>query len=457
VRTLDLHKESFGIKINIQTFVKLAITKFLLLFISITSVQISYSQARIIINNASFINITNGSFLVIDNSASNAISRIGTSGWIISEGIIGNNRVKWKVGSTADTFTIPFGFSTTIDLPLTFTTSSAVGSGNVIFSTYRSGVNSSSLPTGGSVVPQTMIPTSYLSAGSDNSAFGVDRFYQIDATDPIFTTKPTLSDIIFSYATTEFDASITANTIVEGNLQAQYWDNTDTDWRPLTPLGTVTTASNIVTVSSHSPALLAKSKWWSLVDNAHPLPIILLSFTGECQNSNVEIKWSTITEINNERFVLEKSNDGEFYFEIATIEGSGTTNDLHSYSFIDKIQHKLTAYYRLKQFDYNGVSSTFPVITLSECDKSTPHLTTNAYFSNRQQNVQVLIDSEISSAFSIAIYDALGSLVAFKDISSFVGENKIIFEGLNQPAGVYLVVITNSENLLTHKIIMNNS
>jgi len=456
VTTLDLYKESFGIRINIQMLIKSASLKCLLLFISIISVQMSYSQARIIINNTSFINITNGSFLVVDNSASNAITRIGATGWIISEGTIGNNRVKWKVGTTAATFTVPFGFGISTDLPLTFTTSSAVGIGSVVLSTFRSGVNSSNLPTGGTVVPQTMLPTSYLSAGNDNSAFGVDRFYQIDAADPIFTTKPTLSDIIFSYATAEFDASITANTIIEGNLKAQYWNNTDIDWRPITPIGTVTTASNIVTVASHSSAFLERSKWWSLVDNSHPLPITLISFTGECQNSNVEIKWSTATEINNDRFILEKSNNGEFYFEITTIAGSGTTNDFHKYSFIDETQNKSTSYYRLIQINFNGISSISPVITLRECDENTPYLSTNAYFNVRQQNVQVFINSDISSAFSIGIYNALGSLVAFKDIVSLVGENQIVFEGLKHSAGFYIVVIKTSENIFTHKIIMNN-
>ena len=440
-------------KKKIHACIKSANLKCLLLLISAISVQCTYSQARLIINNASFININDGSFLVIDNSANNAITRIGTAGWIISEGTIGNNRVKWKIGPTAATFTVPFGFGTTHDLPLTITTTDAVGSGHIIFSTFRSGVNTINLPTAGPVVPQTMLPTSYNHGSNDNnSAFGVDRFYQIDATDPAFTTNPTLSDIIFSYTTAEHDASITANTITEANLQAQYWDNTLADWSA-TPLGIVTPASNNVTVSSHSATLLTRSKWWSLVDNSNPLPVSLLSFTGECLDKTVEVKWITASELNNDFFTIERSTDAMNWQTISTVTGAGNSNSITHYSVIDINKNFHTSYYRLKQTDFDGTSTSSSIITVRNCAKNLSHLNTNAFFNTTQQNVQVIIDSDISSTFSIAIYNPVGSLIAFKDVVSFAGKNQIVFKGLNLSDGIYLVTIKNSEAFFTHKII----
>lgn len=444
-------------KINKQTCGKSLGLKYLLLFISVIIILSANSQARIVINNASFININNGSFLVIDNSATNAITRIGTTGWIISEGNVGNNRVVWKVGATNSTFTVPFGHDITIDLPLTITTSGAVGNGNIIFSTYRSGVNSANLPQAGAVIPQTMFPTNYLSVGIDNSAFGVDRFYQIDATDAAFTSKPSLSNIIFSYATAEFDASITANTIIEGNLQAQFWDTIGVDdWSPF-PLGTATTASNIVTVPFHSASLVATSKWWSLVDNAHPLPISLLDFKVECLGRTVGVKWSTASELNNDFFTIERSMDGISWQAISMINGAGNSSSLREYSFIDVKMSSQTTYYRLRQTDFDGTSTTSSIIAIGDCDQNISNLNTNAYFNTDQQNIQVFIDSDVSSAFSISIYNTTGGLVALKNIVSFIGENKIVFEGMNKPDGMYMVVIRKSGKFFTHKIIINKS
>jgi hypothetical protein len=440
---------------NIQAYRTFPSIKYLLLFILVISVQSAYSQARLVINNTSFVNINNGSFLVIDNSANNAITRVGTTGWIISEGTIGNNRVKWNVGTNAATFMVPFGFGTTLDLPLTLTTSGAIGSGNIIFSTFRSGVNSISLPTAGTVVPQTMVPTSYLNAGNDNSAFGVDRFYQIDATDPGFIVKPTLSEIIFSYATAEFDASITPNTITEGKIRAEYWDNTTSDWQPFTTLGMVVEASNIVTVPAHSATLVDRSKWWSLVDKTILLPMTLLSFTGACLNKTVELKWITTSELNNLSFTIEKSTDAINWEIISIVPSLGNSTSSTNYSFIDANKSIQTSYYRLKQTDIDGTSKNSSIIAVENCDKNISNSRTSAYFNATQQDIQVSIDSDISAAFHIAVYNAAGTLVAFKDIISSIGKNEIAFEGLNIPAGMYIVAIRSSEINSKHKIIIN--
>jgi hypothetical protein len=436
----------------LKKFISLA---FLLVFILLVSTQVSYCQARIIINNASFININNGSFLVVDNSASNAITTIGDAGWIISEGNIGNNRVKWNTGATNATFNVPFGLSTTHYLPLRVTTLGSVGDGSIIFSTFRTGVNSSNLPQAGTVIPQTMLPIHYTRLSVDNSMFGVDRFYQIDATDPVFTVKPTLSDITFSYATAEHDASLTPNTITESNIEAQYWDTTGVDdWSPIS-LGTTMTGSNTTTVSSHSALLVSSSKWWTLVDNAFLLPITLLDFTGECLNNAVEIKWVTASELNNDFFTIERSSDAINWQIISTVNGAGNSSSAIDYSFIDRNNIFKNSYYRLKQTDFDGTTATSSIIGVGDCEKSLSNQSTTVYFNTDQQNIQVIIDSDFPSNFSIMIYNSLGSLVDFKDIDSFIGENQIVFERLNKSDGFYTVVIRNSKNYFTHKIIIS--
>jgi len=45
-------------------------------------------------------------------------------------------------------------------------------------------------------------------------------------------------------------------------------------------------------------------------NNEVPLPIELLSFTAECKEQNIVLKWITLTEKNNIYFTIEKSFDG---------------------------------------------------------------------------------------------------------------------------------------------------
>src|SRR6185369_11493825 len=87
-------------------------------------------QTNLVLNGG-VVNITQGAYLVIDNPAANAITR--NSGYITSEGE--NNVIKWNIGTTAATYTIPWGYSSSY-IPLTYTTASVTGSGYFLLSTY---------------------------------------------------------------------------------------------------------------------------------------------------------------------------------------------------------------------------------------------------------------------------------------------------------------------------------
>src|SRR5689334_22778776 len=75
-----------------------------------------FAQTRLVLEGG-LITISQGTYLVIDNPAANAITR--NSGYIISENE--NSRVWWNIGTTTGTYTVPWGYSTTDYIPLSFT------------------------------------------------------------------------------------------------------------------------------------------------------------------------------------------------------------------------------------------------------------------------------------------------------------------------------------------------
>ena len=86
-----------------------------------------------------------------------------------------------------------------------------------------------------------------------------------------------------------------------------------------------------------------------------PLPVKLIYFDAEDErNGNVLLKWATETEIDNDYFEIQVSEDGSEFRPITTIEGKGTTNEIVTYSFRDENPYFGFNYYRLKQVDYNG-------------------------------------------------------------------------------------------------------
>lgn len=90
-----------------------------------------------------------------------------------------------------------------------------------------------------------------------------------------------------------------------------------------------------------------------------PLPVNLLSFDLEV-NNGVKASWSTVSEKDNDYFVLERSEDGKSFYPIAEIGGNGTTQTLSTYEYTDYSPEANVSFYRLLQVDYDGAFEYFP-------------------------------------------------------------------------------------------------
>ena len=84
------------------------------------------------------------------------------------------------------------------------------------------------------------------------------------------------------------------------------------------------------------------------------MPVNLKSISAKEQNGNVVVDWTTGSEINNDYFTIERSNNGYDYLEIGKIDGAGNSSHDISYSFIDKEPFKGNNYYHLIQTDFDG-------------------------------------------------------------------------------------------------------
>ena len=97
------------------------------------------------------------------------------------------------------------------------------------------------------------------------------------------------------------------------------------------------------------------------VDLVNPtLPVELASLTATVNNLNADLKWSTATEVNNYGFEIERRTVSDQlsavsnWQKIGFVNGNGTSNAQHLYSFSDNITESGNYAYRLKQIDNNG-------------------------------------------------------------------------------------------------------
>ena len=112
----------------------------------------------------------------------------------------------------------------------------------------------------------------------------------------------------------------------------------------------------------------------NLVSCVATLPIEIANFDAAClpatsgrANKTVELKWSTLTETNNNFFTIERMQGANFE-PIGKVYGAGNSQKKINYNFYDQslmADYSLPVYYRLKQTDYNGKYEYFKIVSVT--------------------------------------------------------------------------------------------
>lgn len=101
------------------------------------------------------------------------------------------------------------------------------------------------------------------------------------------------------------------------------------------------------------------------VGGGDPLPVELIGFEAVSSKEHVKLEWSTAVEINNAYFDLFKSTDGENFSAVARVGGSGNSDKIVVYSYIDQWVVPGVYYYQLKQVDFDGESEYHQIIDVA--------------------------------------------------------------------------------------------
>lgn len=164
------------------------------------------------------------------------------------------------------------------------------------------------------------------------------------------------------------------------------------------------------------------------------LPVTLLHFTAKASAGQVLINWATASELNNDYFTVERSDDGVTFNTIATVVGAGTTNNVQHYESIDALPNYV-AYYRLKQTDFDGTTTYSPIVVINV--ESNNNNDINIYPNpNVSGTVKVSLESDYRLC-TIEVTNVNGQVV-----QQFVPTSQVV-ELEELPRGMYIVSITN--------------
>lgn len=183
------------------------------------------------------------------------------------------------------------------------------------------------------------------------------------------------------------------------------------------------------------------------------LPVTLLFFKAKSYESFVELTWATGSEINNDYFTIERSIDAENFTVIATVSGAGNSSVKQAYLGYDRDRLNQLCYYRLKQTDYDGMSSYSDIIAINSTIKS---------------GLQIVeLSAAATNTLSIRMNDSEGGLRQFSIFNlqgkSCYRSSKIVGKGLmnlliddcHLSPGIYTLRITGND-LQESKIFLIN-
>ncbi len=179
-----------------------------------------------------------------------------------------------------------------------------------------------------------------------------------------------------------------------------------------------------------------------------PLPVTLTSFAVRRQSGGAALSWTTASEINSARFVVERSGDPATGFRaIGEVAAAGNASTSHTYTLQDPEAASLpgTLYYHLRQLDLDGSAHVSATVVLA----ARPTPAAFALYPNPATAAtrQVTLDGTVAAGYSVSLYTSMGQLLSTRVVSEATTQPLTVpTNGL--AAGIYQVVLRDAAGQL---------
>jgi hypothetical protein len=156
-----------------------------------------------------------------------------------------------------------------------------------------------------------------------------------------------------------------------------------------------------------------------------------------------EISWITSHEINNMGWEIQRKDSNGIYTAIGFVNGSGTSNETHVYSYRHNIEPLKLFFYRFKQIHFDG-SFEYALEAKIEVEATD---SINAEFSISSDNGVIIYNGEIApdSGYTYNLPFSLNDLIYFRNSLSHYG--KIRVRSFNFLSAHYLNINESYKNI----------
>jgi hypothetical protein len=280
--------------------------------------------------------------------------------------------------------------------------------------------------------------------GSTITSVSPIRYWQIDRSGAANLTSATVT---LYYKTTGAPDVVTD----PSNLRIAKTIGAGTVWNDVGGTGS---ASGTGAITSSSFTSFSKFTLANAAGGLNPLPIELVKFTGTPQATTVSLDWTTMSEVNNDYFTVEKSTDGSSFEEIGRVAGADNSINERDYQLVDKKPVTGANYYRLKQTDFDGEFTYSKIITVNF--GTDPELSISTYPNPASPTeIHVSVSGTDGQEVTVMMKDVLGKDYYNRTISLDNGNRTMLISSKETIApGVYFIIVTADNKMYSQRIIV---
>jgi len=151
------------------------------------------------------------------------------------------------------------------------------------------------------------------------------------------------------------------------------------------------------------------------------LPVELVTFGLDNKKNSIFLNWITKSELNNDYFVILRSEIGIDFQEIGEVNGMGNSTVTVGYRFRDERPLIGTSYYKLQQVDFDGEISFSQVLSANFVLIDAFSL----YPNPTNSDVNLILSVDNSSRISIEMFDVSGKLIFSQNQFILIGTNSV--------------------------------
>lgn len=209
---------------------------------------------------------------------------------------------------------------------------------------------------------------------------------------------------------------------------------------------------NIITIKTTAEDGQSIDTYTLTVTKEEVLPVSLSSFAAKAENSAAKVQWTTLSEQNNQEFILSRSSDGKTFSVLARIKGAGNSSTPKTYLYFDRQPLNGTNYYQLEQMDSDG---RINLVGTGVVNFKLSTATILVYPNPTAKEINLMLAKQLNGTLTVSIVNMLGSVVHTERLPVAQGQMQYKLNNKALPAGQYVLRLSNAELNESLKILVN--